>query len=140
MNSYYKMRSRHAQEFYGFPHICAFTQKNLLEGMKKLGVNTPKELFGYGDTGLYFRVTDRTALDEMFERQHKEITEAILNDGTGNGFIYDMFLYELNAHEYRFTQDIEDTLEALGITQEQIVSTPNLKHGLEKACRKIIST
>jgi hypothetical protein len=62
---------------------------------------------------------------------------AIAEDKTGEGFIYEMFLYELDNHEYGYTGDTSDTLESLGYTAEQVLESPCLKRGIEKAVTEI---
>jgi hypothetical protein len=54
-----------------------------------------------------------------------------------------MFRDELINHEFTYTGDLTDTLDALCITVEEINNNPCLKNGLEKAiadlqrkCRK----
>lgn len=59
--------------------------------------------------------------------------DAIAADKTGNGFIYDMFLYELANHEYCITYDYEETFDALGLTEKQVNADKRLIHGLQKA-------
>ena len=44
-----------------------------------------------------------------------------------------MFLSELANHEYCITYDLEDTLNALGFTIEEINADKRLLHGLKKA-------
>lgn len=49
-----------------------------------------------------------------------------------------MFLYELDNHEYGYTRDTEDTLDALGYTAEEVLGNPQLKRGIEKAVTEIV--
>ena len=49
-----------------------------------------------------------------------------------------MFYYELVNHEYGFTGDAEDTLEALGYTMERVQANQCLRTGFELACKKIM--
>ena len=58
-------------------------------------------------------------------------------DETGEGFIYEMFLDELDNHEYGYTRDTEDTLYALGYTADEVLGNPRLKRGIEKAVTEI---
>ena len=55
-------------------------------------------------------------MHETFARHHKELQAAIDADPTGEGFIKDMFLYELENHEYSYTGTAEDALDSLGLT------------------------
>lgn len=58
---------------------------------------------------------------------------AIKADHAEDGFIFQMFRDELNNHEYNWTGDVSDTLEALGLTLEEIESNPALLAGFNKA-------
>ena len=49
-----------------------------------------------------------------------------------------MFLAELADHEYGYTGDDDDTLDALGYTMEQVMADKRLLHGFEKARRVIL--
>ena len=48
-------------------------------------------------------------------------------------FIYDMFYAELANHEYGYTGDITDTVEALGYTVDDLNADKRLLKGLKKA-------
>ena len=61
--------------------------------------------------------------------------DARSNDTTGDGFIYDMCNYELANHEYSYTCDVSDTLNALGFTIDYVNSNKNVLNGLLKACK-----
>ena len=67
----------------------------------------------------------------------KEREAAIAEDKTGEGFIYEMFLYELDNHEYGYTMDTEETLDTLGYTADEVLADPRLKRGIEKAVTEI---
>ena len=72
------------------------------------------------------------------DRLDREKKEAIAADTTGDGIIKDMFLYELANHEYCITYDLEDTLDALALTVDEINADPRLLHGLEKALKQYL--
>ena len=59
-----------------------------------------------------------------------------LPDKTGKGFIFDMFLQELENHEYSYTGDVQEALDALGITPQYMEAMPQLMTGLSLACNK----
>ena len=63
--------------------------------------------------GGFVRKTDAEDFAKMMVRHYEEIDEAVAADKTGEGFIYDMFLYELGNHEYIVTGRFEDTLELI---------------------------
>lgn len=134
-NKYLEMKAKHEQEVNDFPMFFAFSQKQFDEGMKKLGLDPSetKKIYRLGNTGGYYRKSDSEALKEMFLRHSQEEADAIAADKTGEGFIYDMFNYELANHEYGYTRDPESTLDSLGMTMEQIEANPALLAGWKKA-------
>lgn len=135
MNSYAALKSKHQKEIDAFPLGAAFSNKQFEEMMQKWGltVNDTDKILRLGDTGCFIRKTDQQAFHEIIERHEAEMKQAIANDKTGNGFIYDMFIYELANHEYCITYDLEETLDALNLTYEEIIADKRLSHGLNKA-------
>lgn len=134
MNKYQEMKIRHEKESHAFPIRWAFTDEQFKSGMIELGLDpseTDKVVGVYG--GGFMRKTDVDAFKEMLNRHDKEMKETIANDKTGEGFIYDMFDFELANHEYCITYDLEETLDALGISARDIENNDALKHGLMKA-------
>ena len=137
-NTYITLKERHQKEVDEFPFFFAFNNKQFDEGMEKLGLR-PKEknkISKLGNTGGYYRRTDGERLIEMFSRHEKEMQEAIDSDPTGEGFILDMFAYELANHEYIDTGDEEDALRSLGLTWENIEKDKRLQRGLHLATKK----
>ncbi len=134
-NRYLEIKRRHQQEIDDFPMAFAFSREQFKEGMASLGL-TPDDtdkIFKLGDTGGFYRRTDAPALRALFDRHEREMSGAIAADETGEGFVFEMFDYELANHEYCITGDVSDTLEALGLTREKVNTDPRLKHGLAKA-------
>lgn len=108
--------------------------------MESWGLDPEKDLdkiYRFGDTGGFYRKQDAPIIHGTFKRHEAERAAAIAEDKTGDGFIYQMFYYELAAHEYGYTGEYTETLEALGYTWEQIEKDSRLQHGLEKAAKKI---
>lgn len=138
--TYYELSQRHQKEVDEFPLFFAFSNKQFYEGMKRLelGPEDTDKIYRLGDTGGYYRKSDSDSLHEMFARHQQEMETAIAEDPTGDGFIYDMFKYELNNHEFGYTRDTGSTLDALGLDFDDVNADPRLKHGLEKACKEII--
>lgn len=134
MNMYLELKKQQEKEINKFPIIFAFSKKQLIEGKEKLGLKeTDKnKLLSIGGGG-FIRKSDEKALDEMLNRHNKELKKTIDEDLTGDGFIYDMFNYELSNHEYCITYDIEDTLDSLGFTVEEIKNNSKLLNGLQRA-------
>ena len=138
-NQYQELRERQQTEVNDFPLIFAFNDKQFEEGMHKLGLTTRDtcQMCSIGAGG-YCRKSDVPKLHEMFRRHRKELWDSIKGDATGQGFIRDMFLCELNNHEYSYTGEVDEALEALGITPQHIADLPQLQHGLELACTEIM--
>lgn len=132
-NLYSELKKRHQAEINDFPLGFAFSQQQLEESMEKLGAKYKSELRSIGAGG-FVHVDIAADFVALMDRQTKEMEEAILSDRTGDGFIYDMFLYELANHEYGYTREIEDTLDALGLDYNELESNPALLYGLKKAC------
>lgn len=133
-NTYKTLKDQHAKEFNEFPMQFAFSNEQFKEGMKKLGLKETEthKVYSFGGGGFYRR-TDSKALGEMIERHNREMNEAIENDQTGEGYIFDMFDYELANHEFGYTWDLEPTLDALGLTMDEVKANERLLHGLNLA-------
>jgi hypothetical protein len=135
MNVYSELRQKHQNEVDDFPFMFAFSNKQFEEGMAKfgLGPNDTDKIYRLSDTVGYYLRSDAERLHEMFKRHEKEMQDQIDADTTGEGFIFDMFNYELANHEYVITYDITDTLDALGLEMGDVQNDQRLKHGLELA-------
>lgn len=138
-NRYAILRKKQQEEFNKLPLGFAFSNEQFAEMMKGWGLDPDK------DTDKIYRIPgggfvqkkDHTLLHETMDKHQKEIEEAIEADLDGTGFVYEMFLYEMDNHEYGYTGDLEDTLEALGMTIEEIDGSEKLKAGLEKAKKEV---
>jgi len=138
MNAYQEMKKRHKEEFSNFPICFAFSDEQFENAMKNFSfkVTDTDKVINIGNGG-FIKRTDLNAFHKMLSSMEKEQEAEIENDKTGDGFIYKMFLTELKNHEYGYTRDDEDTLEALGYTYEDIQNDKRLSHGLNRAKRTI---
>jgi hypothetical protein len=59
--------------------------------------------------------------------------DAIKSDTTGEGFIKEMFSFQLGNHEYCYTWDETDALDSLGLTHEDVENNEALANGLRLA-------
>ena len=140
MNKYAELRNRQQKEFAALPLGFAFSQKQFDEMMQDWGLDSEKDIkniYSIGAGG-YIQKKDADLLHKTYARHEKEMAAAISDDKTGDGFIYQMFLYELNNHEYGYTGDSEETLDALDYTMEQVQADARLLHGFEEARKKIL--
>jgi len=139
MNSYIALKERRQREVNEFPFFFAFNTEQFEQGMAKFGL-TPDDMdkiYRLSDVGGFYLRTDSARLKEMWDRHEREQNEAIANDETGEGYIYQMFLYELDNHEYGYTGNPEEALGALCITPDEIVKSSRLQRGYSKAVDEI---
>ena len=139
MNKYAELRHRQQKEFNALPLGFAFGQKQFDEMMRGWGLDPEKDIdkiYSIGAGG-YIQKKDTELLHETYKRLDEEMAAAISADETGEGFIYEMFLCELDNHEFGYTRDTEDTLDALDYTAEEVLADPRLKRGIEKAVTEI---
>lgn len=136
MESYEAMQKRHQQEVNAFPMKWAFNNRQLEQGMRELGLNPlqTNEIVGIGGGG-FIRRSDKQAFIDMFKRQNAEQKAALAAQKTGDEYAYQMFLHELGNHEYVITGDLSDTLDACGLSAEQINNDPKLRKALARAIK-----
>lgn len=143
MNEYAAMMKRQ-QEEHDSAHLLdfAFSDGQFKEMMNGWGLDPGKksdlEKVSSVGAGGYILKENIPAYKEMSRRHKAELQAAIEADKTGDGFIYQMFRYELSNHEYGYTGDYDEALAAVGMTYEQVQADSSLAHGLEKAAHKIM--
>ena len=98
-NFYEELKNKHQQEMNAFPIGACFSQKQFEEMMQKWGltVHDTDKICSIGG-GSYVRKSDYKEFIAMGKRFEKERKDAIVADKTGDGYIYQMFLYELANH------------------------------------------
>jgi hypothetical protein len=135
MNKYAEMKERQQARINALPLMFAFSQKQFKEGMEKWGLteNDTNKIYKLGSTGGFYRREDSKLIFSTFEESAIEMQEAIQADSDGTGFIKDMFLYELANHEYCITYDLEPTLAALNLSEDDVLNDKRLLNGLKLA-------
>lgn len=135
--AYKELKSRQEKEMNSFPMKWAFSKDQLEKGMRELGLapEDTDKVYSIQGGGFYLK-TDADALHELIERHESEFEEAISADKSGDGFIFEMFDYELGNHEYIITWDLTPTLDTLGISVEQLNSSKALLKGLGDAAKR----
>lgn len=134
MNPYVEMKQRHQKEVNEFPLGFAFSKEQFAEMMAKWNL-TPEDtdkIYSIGGGG-YVRKSDSEAMHEMFERHAAEREVAIRENK--NDYLYHMFNYELANHEYGYTGDLTDTLDALDLTIEDVNANPQMDAALKRAAK-----
>lgn len=139
MNKYEEIKNKHQKRVNDFPLGFTFSNKQFKDMMEKWGL-TEKDTDKIVsiDGGGFLRKTDIEEYNKMWTEIRKEHKDLIEQDKTGEGYIKDMFIYELENHEYGYTYELDDTLDALELTREQIANSPSLCHGLELARKEIL--
>ena len=109
MNEYQKMRNRQQMEFNALPLGFAFRQKQFDKMMQGWGLHLERDIekiCSIGNGG-YIQKKDVALLRQTSAQHSQELAAAIEADTTGNGFIFQMFYYELVNHEYGYTGEAE---------------------------------
>ena len=140
MNKYKELRVRQQSEVNALPLAFAFSNRQFDEMMKGWGLDPEKDLDKIVSIGAggFIQKKDRSLMHETFDRHERELKEAIAADETGEGFIFDMFLCELDNHEYGYTGDTSEAMEALGFTAQEVVDDPRLNRGICMAHQRIM--
>jgi len=120
---YKEMKQRHEKEYNEFVKdnmFFAFSNEQFDKGLEKICD------VGYGGYLLKDKVQERRDMFKRWDKEQEELTKDY-------NFAKDMFLYELQNHEYCITYDLTDTLDALGYTIEEINSNEILFKALKDA-------
>lgn len=136
MDTYQEIKSRQQKEVNNFPIGAAFSKKQFSEMLIKLGAKDKSEVINVGG-GVFVHVKNKERFLNLFLRHAEEMDNAIKQDQNGNGFIFQMFLYELRNHEYGYTMDETDTLQSLDISKKDLQENKALKNGLRLAKKAI---
>ena len=139
METYKQMKDRHQAEVNALPLGFAFSDKQFKEKLAAWNITEEEAKQGavIAIGGGFIRSCDKDLVIDTFARIADEEQAAINADLTGDGYIYQMFRYELTNHEFSYTQDVTETLDALNISEEEIEANAALKHGLVKAIKEI---
>lgn len=139
MNEFEKLRNRQQQEVNALPMRFAFSQEQLQKDMKDWGLRPKMDLDKIAQLpyGGFAQKKDVPLIRDTFARHRAELQAAVDADPTGEGFIKEMFLTELENHEYSYTGTAEDALESLGLSYEKVAADPRLAHGLKLAEQEI---
>lgn len=134
--TYREMDAMHQARVDDFLHnnaFFAFSKKQFSEGLQKLKCQET-DLFSIGGGG-YILKASAAEYERLAQSIEQEREQAIADPETGATFAFEMFSYELQNHEYCYTGDVSETLDALGYTVEEIRNNQTLQDALERACR-----
>lgn len=115
--AYLDLQEKHRQEINEFPIAYAFSDEQLQEALKKLGVKNTQEcvtIFGHGD--IVKRENAKPFLD-MLKRHTQEVKEAMRD----KEFAEAAFRYEMDNHEYAINwSGDEDVLACFGMNYDDL--------------------
>lgn len=129
MGKYIEYKDEFEKTVNNFPMMFAFSNEQLEQGKKQLGVTDNKELISIGDGG-FIKKTDRQAYLDMVDYLKEKLQQGLFND---DEFLYEAFLYELGNHEYCITYDLTDMLDTLCLDEEQVRNNPRMNKILNTA-------
>lgn len=141
MDSYTSMKRTHQQrvsrylENYAF---FAFSEEQFRKGLEKLGVSGAGVLAPLGNSGGYILKDKAEGFYQLTKELEEETRTALADPIEGEKFAFDMFYHELANHEYGYTGDEEETLDALGLSREEVEKSPILSSALKKAKQKLM--
>lgn len=132
METYSQMKSRHQKAVDNLPVYFAFGDKQFNELRERLGFETKEEMlkdvFTLGAGSIILK-KDKELVMSTVEQISKEMDEAMKDDD----FLLSAFEYELGNHEYIITYEIDETLDALGITPEEYSNSDRMKRIMKQA-------
>lgn len=135
-DSYGALQEAHQEDISNFPILWLFGKKGdaeLAEAISKIGAKSVDELIGIGGGG-YIQKSKKDDFLTMMRKHTAERKEFSSNQNN----LVELIFSEMCNHEYAYTQDPEDTLNALGKTYQDL-QDPNFKKAwklAEKKCLK----
>lgn len=116
MNMYYKYKKNREDGISNFEGLFfAFNQKQLKEGIEKVGATPDNKIVSVGAGGY---VLESRLIE--FEELLKDSRTGLKTKLRKKSFFYDAMYYELCNHEYSITLSEQGALEALGINEKWI--------------------
>lgn len=140
METYKQMKDRHQAEVNALPLAFAFSAEQLKEVLSAWNISEEEAIAGaitpIGHGG-YIRTTEKELVNSTFKRIQEERQAAIEADTTGTGYIFQGLKYELINHEYSYTGDATEAIEAVGLTEEDLKREP-VQAALKRATREVM--
>lgn len=131
MKTYTEWKDEKEKEINAIPLGFAFGKDQFLKMLERMGLtedNCKDNLYSLGGGG-YIKKTDSHLLKEFHKKYDGEWEEFKKNEQ----FMYQAFLYELANHEFCVTYELEETLDALDLKEEEVNESPLLLRALNRA-------
>lgn len=139
MSKYLELKNDNQKKFDDFAKehiywIFAFSNKQFEEKLKEYDL-TKNDIVSIGAGGFIKKEHKELYLQEMNRLDDNDAFKQIIND---DAEVKKAFIYELANHEYCITYNVDDTLDALGITEEEIKKDARLKKILKEAIKEYL--
>ncbi len=128
--TYNEFKTQIQSEFNDFPIAYAFSEKQLKEGLEKLGVKDTNEVSGVGSGG-FIRKSDKQSFIDLCTKHSDKTEEFLSNDEN----LKSALVYELGNHEYCITGNPQEAFDALGIDETKRTQSI-LKLAIAQYCKE----
>ena len=133
--SYSALKKAHQEDISNFPILWLFGKKSdaeITEEISKIGAKSVDELINIGDGG-YVHKNKKEDFVAMIKNHAEERKKFSSNQNN----LIEVIFSEMCNHEYAYTQDPEDTLNALGKTYKDL-QNPDFKKAWKLAEEKFL--
>ena len=139
MSKYLKLKNNNQKRFNDFSEkyiywIFAFSSKEFDDELKKHDL-TKDDIISIGAGGFIKKEHKELYLKEMNRLHNDDAFKQVKDD---DAEVKKAFMYELANHEYCITYNVDDALDALGTTEEEIKKDPRLKKLLKEAIEQYL--
>ena len=128
--TYTQMKARHQKLIDALPLKFAFSDAQFEKAMQELGLtkDDTDKVVGIGGGGFCLPET-ADKLANYCKQFHEEEQKAFKNDD----FLRGAFEYELGNHEYIITYELDETLAALNISEDEFYNNDRYKRIMKEA-------
>ena len=139
MSKYLELKNNNQKMFDEFAEkhiywIFAFSEKEFNDKLKEHNL-TKNDIISIGAGGFIKKEHRELYLNEMNRLNNYDPFKQIKHDDVE---VKKAFIYELANHEYCITYNLDDALDALNITFEEIKKDPRLKKILKEAVNEYL--
>lgn len=140
MNQYLEIKNKIREEMNSFPYGFAITNEQFEEMMRNWGLDpSDTDKIIQVENITFIRKSDKQALLDMYRKHDKLIEDAISQDKTGEGFIFQAIRYEMQNHEYAYAFDHEEAadtiLRCIGLRYSDLEKNPIVSRAFKRAER-----
>ena len=139
---YVELKNKQRKEYDDFSNredvvmFAAFSNKQFDEAIEKYKIENYKIELVHIGMGMFLAKKNTEELRQLGEKWAVEMKEARKDEN----FAIDMFLYELANHEFGYSYDVEETLDALGLDVADFKQEKHLQKCLDIAINRYLKT